>query len=70
MSKKEMTFVECMCVAKIYAVAAGLAARNSITNYEVDIAAEALKQLADEQLYWTKEQKDMYKLLVDIVKHS
>lgn len=63
-----MTFIESICIAKVYAVALGLSPRNSITKEEKNMAAFALKRVADQSPCWTQHQREMYKLLVDIVK--
>ena len=65
-----MNFYESICFSKLYAVAFGLTPIHSISKQEVDIAAECLKKMADNSIYWTQEQKDLYKLLVDYAKNS
>ncbi len=63
-----MNFYETICISKLYAVAFGFAPRQSINNTEIDVAAECLKKMADNNYTWTQEQKDQYKLLVDFAK--
>ena len=65
-----MTFIESLCFAKVYTAALGLAPANSITRQEKDIVAEALKRMADQSPYWTKAQKESYKLLVEFYKRG
>lgn len=66
-----MTFEESICFAKVYAAAIGLAPANTVTRRDKEIAAEALKHMADQSQCWNQTQKDMYKLLVDATKeHS
>ena len=65
-----MDFFETICIAKVYAVALGLSHRNSVTKEEKNIAASALKHMADQSHCWTQWQKEIYKLLVDIVKET
>lgn len=63
-----MNFFESICISKLYAIVMGFAPIQSISKPEVEIAAECLKRMADNKYYWTQEQKDLYKLLVDYVK--
>lgn len=65
-----MTFIESICIAKVYAVAVGYSQRNSVTKEEKNIAAYALKHMADQHPCWTQQQREMYKLLVEIVKET
>lgn len=63
-----MTLYEMICFAKLFAVATGKEPKDTLTSQELEIGSEALKKLADQRLDWTKEQKDLYKMLVDAAK--
>ncbi|MBQ8329597.1 MAG: hypothetical protein IJX83_08270 [Lachnospiraceae bacterium] len=63
-----MTIYEHQCVMRLFSIAMGIMAPNTITKVEVDIACEALKNMADQRQDWTEQQRGMYKWLVDCAK--
>lgn len=63
-----MYFFEMICFSKVLCAAMGLINRNTITKQEADIACEVLKKIADNRNDWVPEQKELYKVAVDIVK--
>lgn len=65
-----MNFSELMCLYKLMSVAFNNKMKETLTQYELDIASEALKKLADDAQNWTREDKEKYKLLVDLVKEA
>ena len=54
--------------SRLFSIAMGIMAPNTITKVEVDIACEALKNMADQRQDWTEQQRGMYKWLVDCAK--
>lgn len=58
---------EIICVAKVLSISMGWTDKNIITKLEIDIAADALKKQADNIWYWTEEQRNFYKSLVEAV---
>lgn len=63
-----LNFFELMSFAKLFSVAMGYAPPQSVSKQEYDMCVEILKRNADNQIYWTQEQKQTYKLCADIVK--
>ncbi len=41
----------------------------TITGIEMEMAADALRRLADQRLDWTQEQREQYKAMVDIIRY-
>ncbi len=60
-----MTLYEYLCLAKVLSVAMGGMRRNEVSDKELDVASEVLKRMASQKAGWTKQQKEVYKLLVD-----
>lgn len=61
-----MTINEILVFAKILSFASG--DRNVIiTDADKKMAAEALKRMADQRFEWTEQQKQQYKMLVDVI---
>lgn len=65
-----VSFAEMLGFAKVYSAVCGLSSPASVSKYEKDLAAEALKKMADNRNDWTHEQKESYKCLVDFVKEQ
>ena len=63
-----MTIYEQLCVTKLFFIAMGMIAQDSITQTEMDIACEALKRAADQRCDWSYQQKTIYRFLVDCAK--
>lgn len=63
-----MQFYELISFSKVFSVATGLEKRSILSTADVEITSEVLKRMADESDYWTREQKELYKLIVDAVK--
>ena len=61
-----LTINEILLFARILAYASG---DRSITVTSIDkkLATEALKRMADQRMDWTLEQREQYKMLVDVV---
>ncbi len=65
-----ITLAEMLGFAKVYSAVFGLSSPMSVSRYDKDLAAEAMKKMADNLNDWTHEQKESYKLLVDFVKEQ
>lgn len=65
-----MTPYEYLCLAKVLSVAMGTMRQNEVSDKELDVALEALKQMASQKVGWTQEQKEVYKLLVDCARRD
>ena len=65
-----MTINEQLCITKLFFTAMGMMPSNTVSQNEVEIACEALKQAADQRYDWTAQQKEMYKWLVDWAKQN
>ena len=65
-----MNFNELLCLYKLMSVAFNNKKKETLTQNEIDIASETLKKFADDAQNWTREDKENYKLLVDLVKES
>ena len=63
-----MTIYEQLCVTKLFFIAMGMIAQDSIAQTEMDVACEALKRAADQRYDWSDQQRTIYKLLVDYAK--
>lgn len=63
-----MTIYEQLCITKLFFSALGMMGQNTISTTEMDIACEALKQIADQRYDWTDQQREVYKWLVDYAK--
>ena len=61
-----MTINEILIFAKILAFASGDRTVN-VTDLDKKMAADALKRMADQRMDWTGQQREQYKLLVDVV---
>lgn len=61
-----LTINEILLFAKILAYASG-DRTVTVTDIDKKIAAEALKRMADQRMDWTLEQREQYKMLVDVV---
>ena len=55
-------------LAKVLNATMGTTYLQNVSMNDVDIASEILKNMADNSPYWTQEQKDTYKLMVDYTK--
>ncbi len=65
-----MNFSELISFSKVFSVAIGLDKPSVLTSSDAGVASEALKHMADESPYWTDEQKELYKLMVDVAKEK
>ena len=65
-----MTFYELICFAKVYNAAFGITDRQTVSNHEVDVAIELLKNNADNRSDWTQEQRETYKAIADYAKNQ
>lgn len=65
-----MSFQEIMCLYKLMTVAFNPNSNIRLNQDELEIASEVLKKLADDAPNWTQEDKEKYKLLVDLIKES
>lgn len=63
-----MTISEQLCITKLFFTAMGMMPSNMISQPEMEIACEALKQAADQRCDWSDQQKEVYKWLVDWAK--
>ena len=63
-----MTFYDLICFAKVYCAAFGITDQRTVTNQEIDVAIEVLKENADNRSDWTQEQKETYKAIADYAK--
>ena len=61
-----LTINEILLFAKILAYASG-DRTFTVTDIDKKMAAEALKRMADQRMDWTLEQREQYKMLVDVV---
>lgn len=59
---------EMMSFAKF--ITSAFAGNVTLSEAELEAGTTALKNLADNSPYWNQEQKDAYKLLVDVVKEN
>ncbi len=59
---------EMMSFAKF--IMSAFAGKVTPTEAEIEAGTLALKNMADNSPYWNQEQKDAYKLLVDVVKEN
>lgn len=59
-------FNQFISLAKVFALAMGNR-RITISSVERDAAFEALKTMADRSNGWTEEQKEYYKMMVELV---
>lgn len=62
----EMTINEILLFAKILAFASG-DRTVTVTDLDKKMATEALKRMADQRYDWTDQQREQYKMLVDVV---
>lgn len=51
-------------------VMSAFAGNVSLSDAEIEAGTMVLKNMADNSLYWNQQQKDAYKLLVDVVKEK
>ena len=65
-----MNFNELLSFAKVYSVVMGYAPPQSVSKYEKEMCIELLKYIANNKEDWSPEQKNIYKLLADVVKYS
>lgn len=63
-----MQFYELISFSKVFSVAMGLDKRSILSTADIEITSEVLKHMADESVCWTCEQKELYKLMVDMAK--
>ena len=61
-----MTINEILLFAKILAFASG-DRTVTVTDLDKKMATEALKRMADQRYDWTEQQREQYKLLVDVI---
>lgn len=61
-----LTINEILLFAKILAYTSG-DRTVTVTDIDKKMAAEALKRMADQRMDWTLEQREQYKMLVDVV---
>lgn len=66
----DMTLEEMTGLAKVLSVFMGLTSPTNVTQHEKEFAVEALKKLAEKRNDWTREQKEMYKALADMVEEQ
>lgn len=64
------SFEGIICFAKFYCVVMGMSPPIFVSRYEIDVAIEAMKNMADNRRDWTFEQKEIYKLLADYAKNQ
>lgn len=65
-----MSFEETVALAKLLSVALGFDKPNVLSDIDLDILKDLFKRMADNSPNWNQEQKDAYKLLVDVVKEN
>ena len=63
-----MSFQEMICFAKLFSQAFTFGKGVSMSNVELEVASETLKNMADSRDDWTQEEKDIYSMMVDIAK--
>ena len=61
-----MTINEILLFAKILAFASS-DRTVTVTDLDKKMAADTLKRMADQRLDWTEQQREQYKMLVDVV---
>lgn len=61
-----MSINEILVFAKILSFVSG-DGTVTITDADKKMAAEALKRMADQRFEWTEQQKQQYKMLVDVI---
>lgn len=65
-----MNFSELVSFSKVFSVAMGFENRKILSNLDIEITSELLKQMADQSRCWTHDQKELYKLMVDAAKET
>ncbi len=65
-----MSFIELISFSKVFSVALYLDNKSILSRQDLEITSEVLKRMADESPYWTHEQREMYKIIVDFVKQE
>ena len=63
-----MNINEILLFAKILAYVSGDRSV-TITDIEMEMAADALRRLADQRVDWTQEQREQYKAMVSIIRY-
>ena len=63
-----MNIIEILLFAKILAYVSGDRSV-TITDIEMEMAADALRRLADQRVDWTQEQREQYKAMVSIIRY-
>lgn len=63
-----MNINEILLFAKILAYVSGDKSV-TITDIEMEMAADALRRLADQRVDWTQEQREQYKTMVSIIRY-
>lgn len=63
-----MNFSELISFSKLFSVVMGLDKKSILSPRDVEVASEVLKRMVDESCYWTDEQKELYKLMVEAAK--
>lgn len=63
-----MQFYELISFSKMFSVAMGLEKKSILSPMDIEIASEVLKRMADDSFCWTHEQKELYKLMVEVAK--
>ena len=65
-----MSFIELISFSKVFSVALHLDNKSILSRQDLEITSETLKRMADESPYWTHEQRELYKVIVDFVKQE
>ena len=63
-----MNLYEQSCLTKVVLAAIGIVDRRTVTRIELETTFKALESFADNNQDWNENQKDFYKILVNIVK--
>ena len=65
-----MSCIELVSFSKVFSVALHLDNKSILSRQDLEITSEILKRMADESPYWTHEQREMHKIIVDFVKQE